>query len=419
MTQKMEFQATESELTTTSQHVVRKTTKDQEAVKNIDEKVELQHANVGISFGVFLLFTFVCHITLLTSQVVYFLMQFKHTESSAHGKLETTTETGLVEVEPSCDENISDTREDSLCTMEASDMNTIQINIAEVTSEAHQNVSREDNETKETALLENENRKEQEVDKCLPSNKTKNEEEERNYLNPPEVKVSGKIYTNECIEDRTQEKKIKESGSQVESMKDVETENVLNIFYAMDEINKENKSVMDAENNEDQEDETRLESEEDEDKEEDNIQPDMKVYEAATTSEYNEENIKEKTTVKSVSESQKLEDVEAKNPIYMVPDELEIADKDTCTDEQRQGEQLNRADLEEKFEKNKDRARKAVEEVGPFSSNEQIHACDATDNLSPQEQVTFTLSTVLLNIFLFKRHNAKQISRNLTRFSHL
>nr|XP_009389744.1 PREDICTED: uncharacterized protein LOC103976263 [Musa acuminata subsp. malaccensis] len=358
MTQKMEFQATESELTTTSQHVVRKTTKDQEAVKNIDEKVELQHAN------------------------------FKHTESSAHGKLETTTETGLVEVEPSCDENISDTREDSLCTMEASDMNTIQINIAEVTSEAHQNVSREDNETKETALLENENRKEQEVDKCLPSNKTKNEEEERNYLNPPEVKVSGKIYTNECIEDRTQEKKIKESGSQVESMKDVETENVLNIFYAMDEINKENKSVMDAENNEDQEDETRLESEEDEDKEEDNIQPDMKVYEAATTSEYNEENIKEKTTVKSVSESQKLEDVEAKNPIYMVPDELEIADKDTCTDEQRQGEQLNRADLEEKFEKNKDRARKAVEEVGPFSSNEQIHACDATDNLSPQEQIT-------------------------------
>ncbi|XP_064952516.1 uncharacterized protein LOC135606663 isoform X2 [Musa acuminata AAA Group] len=351
MTQKMEFQATESELTTTSQHVVRKTTKDQEAVKNIDEK-------------------------------------FKHTESSAHGKLETTTETGLVEVEPSCDENISDTREDSLCTMEASDMNTIQINIAEVTSEAHQNVSREDNETKETALLENENRKEQEVDKCLPSNKTKNEEEERNYLNPPEVKVSGKIYTNECIEDRTQEKKIKESGSQVESMKDVETENVLNIFYAMDEINKENKSVMDAENNEDQEDETRLESEEDEDKEEDNIQPDMKVYEAATTSEYNEENIKEKTTVKSVSESQKLEDVEAKNPIYMVPDELEIADKDTCTDEQRQGEQLNRADLEEKFEKNKDRARKAVEEVGPFSSNEQIHACDATDNLSPQEQIT-------------------------------
>ncbi|CAL9205066.1 unnamed protein product, partial [Musa hybrid cultivar] len=351
MTQKMEFQATESELTATSQHVVRKTTKDQEAVKDIDEK-------------------------------------FKHTESSAHGKLETTTETGLVEVEPSCDENISDAREDSLCTMEASDMNTIQINIAEVTSEAHKNVSREDNETKETALLENENRKEQEVDKCLLSNKTKNEEEERNYLNPPEVKVSGKIYTNECIEDRTQEKKIKESGSQVESMKDVETENVLNIFYAMDEINKENKSVMDAENNEDQEYETRLESEEDEDKEEDNIQPDMKVYEAATTSEYNEENIKEKTTVKSVSENQKLEDVEAKNPIYMVPDELEIADKDTCTDEERQGEQLNRADLEEKFEKNKDRARKAVEEVGPFSSNEQIHACDATDNLSPQEQIT-------------------------------
>ncbi|XP_064996710.1 uncharacterized protein LOC135632156 isoform X9 [Musa acuminata AAA Group] len=358
MTQKMEFQATESELTATSQHVVRKTTKDQEAVKDIDEKVELQHAI------------------------------FKHTESSAHGKLETTTETGLVEVEPSCDENISDAREDSLCTMEASDMNTIQINIAEVTSEAHKNVSREDNETKETALLENENRKEQEVDKCLLSNKTKNEEEERNYLNPPEVKVSGKIYTNECIEDRTQEKKIKESGSQVESMKDVETENVLNIFYAMDEINKENKSVMDAENNEDQEYETRLESEEDEDKEEDNIQPDMKVYEAATTSEYNEENIKEKTTVKSVSENQKLEDVEAKNPIYMVPDELEIADKDTCTDEERQGEQLNRADLEEKFEKNKDRARKAVEEVGPFSSNEQIHACDATDNLSPQEQIT-------------------------------
>ncbi|CAL9767157.1 unnamed protein product [Musa acuminata subsp. burmannicoides] len=351
MTQKMEFQATESELTATSQHVVRKTTKDQEAVKDIDEK-------------------------------------FKNTESSAHGKLETTTETGLVEVEPSCDENISDAREDSLCTMEASDMNTIQINIAEVTSEAHKNVSREDNETKETALLENENRKEQEVDKCLLSNKTKNEEEERNYLNPPEVKVSGKIYTNECIEDRTQEKKIKESGSQVESMKDVETENVLNIFYAMDEINKENKSVMDAENNEDQEDETRLESEEDEDKEEDNIQPDMKVYEAATTSEYNEENIKEKTTVKSVSESQKLEDVEAKNPIYMVPDELEIADKDTCTDEERQGGQLKRADLEEKFEKNKDRARKAVEEVGPFSSNEQIHACDATDNLSPQEQIT-------------------------------
>lgn len=414
MTQKMEFQATESELTTTSQHVVRKTTKDQEAVKDIDEKVELQHAIVGISFGVFLLFTFVCHITLLTSQVVYFLMQFKHTESSAHGKLETTTETGLVEVEPSCDENISDAREDSLCTMEASDMNTIQINIAEVTSEAHKNVSREYNETKETALLENENRKEQEVDKCLLSNKTKNEEEEeRNYLNPPEVKVSGKINTNECIEDSTQEKKIKESGSQDESMKDVETENVLNIFYAMDEINKENKSVMDTENNEDQEDETRLESEED------NIQPDMKVYEAATTSEYNEENIKEKTNVKSVSESQKLEDVEAKNPIYMVPDELEIAYKDTCTDEERQGEQLNCADLEEKFEKNKDRARKAVEEVGPFSSNEQIHACDATDNLSPQEQVTFNLSTVLLNIFLFKRHNAKQISRNLTCFSHL
>ncbi|CAL9137963.1 unnamed protein product [Musa acuminata var. zebrina] len=351
MTQKMEFQATESELTATSQHVVRKTTKDQEAVKDIDEK-------------------------------------FKRTESSAHGKLETTTETGLVEVEPSCDENISDAKEDSLCTMEASDMNTIQINIAEVTSEVHKNVSREDNETKETALLENEKRKEQEVDKCLLSNKTKNEEEERNYLNPPEVKVSGKIYTNECIEDRTQEKKIKESGSQVESMKDVETENVLNIFYAMDEINKENKSVMDAENNEDQEDETRLESEEDEDKEEDNIQPDMKVYEAATTSEYNEENIKEKTTVKSVSESQKLEDVEAKNPIYMVSDELEIADKDTCTDEERQGEQLNRADLEENFEKNKDRAHKAVEEVGPFSSNEQIHACDATDNLSPQEQIT-------------------------------
>ncbi|CAL9201937.1 unnamed protein product [Musa hybrid cultivar] len=353
MTQKMEFQAMESELTTTSQHVVRKTTKDQEAVKYIDEK-------------------------------------FKHTESSAHGKLETTTETGLVEVEPSCDENISDAREDSLCTMEASDMNTIQINITEVTSEAHKNVSREDNETKETALLENENRKEQEVDKCLLSNKTKNEEEERNYLNPPEVKVSGKIYTNECIEDRTREKKIKEGGSQDESMKDVETENVLNIFYAMDEINKENKSVMDAENNEDQEDETRLESEEDEDedKEEDNIQPDMKVYEAATTSEYNEENIKEKTTVKSVSESQKLEDVEAKNPIYMVPDELEIADKDTCTDEERQGEQLNHADLEEKFKKNKDWARKAVEEVGPFSSNEQIHACDATDNLSPQEQIT-------------------------------
>ncbi|URD85796.1 hypothetical protein MUK42_28056 [Musa troglodytarum] len=313
--------------------------------------------------------------------------EFKHTESSAHGKLETTTETGLVEVEPSCDEDISDAREDSLCTMEASDMNTIQINIAEVTSEAHKNVSREDNETTETALLENENRKEQEVDKCLLSNKTKNEEEEeRNYLNPPEVKVSGKIYTNECIEDRTQEKKIKGSGSQDESVKDVETENVLNIFYAMDEINKENKSVVDAENNEDQEVETRLESEEDEDKAEDNIQPDMIVYEAATTSEYNEENIKEKTTVKSVSESQKLEDVEAKNPIYMVPDELEIADKDTHTDEERQGEQPNRADLEENFEKVKDRARKAVEEVGLFSSNEQIHTCDATDNLSPQEQ---------------------------------
>ncbi|URD85792.1 hypothetical protein MUK42_28056 [Musa troglodytarum] len=351
MTQKMEFEAMESELTTTSQHVVRKTAKDQEAVKDIDEK-------------------------------------FKHTESSAHGKLETTTETGLVEVEPSCDEDISDAREDSLCTMEASDMNTIQINIAEVTSEAHKNVSREDNETTETALLENENRKEQEVDKCLLSNKTKNEEEEeRNYLNPPEVKVSGKIYTNECIEDRTQEKKIKGSGSQDESVKDVETENVLNIFYAMDEINKENKSVVDAENNEDQEVETRLESEEDEDKAEDNIQPDMIVYEAATTSEYNEENIKEKTTVKSVSESQKLEDVEAKNPIYMVPDELEIADKDTHTDEERQGEQPNRADLEENFEKVKDRARKAVEEVGLFSSNEQIHTCDATDNLSPQEQI--------------------------------
>ncbi|CAL9080462.1 unnamed protein product [Musa textilis] len=351
MTQKMEFEAMESELTTTSQHVVRKTAKDQEAVKDIDEK-------------------------------------FKHTESSAHGKLETTTETGLVEVEPSCDEDISDAREDSLCTMEASDMNTIQINIAEVTSEAHKNVSREDNETTETALLENENRKEQEVDKCLLSNKTKNEEEEeRNYLNPPEVKVSGKIYTNECIEDRTQEKKIKGSGSQDESVKDVETENVLNIFYAMDEINKENKSVVDAENNEDQEDETRLESEEDEDKAEDNIQPDMIVYEAATTSEYNEENIKEKTTVKSVSESQKLEDVEAKNPIYMVPDELETADKDTHTDEERQGEQPNRADLEENFEKVKDRVRKAVEEVGLFSSNEQIHTCDATDNLSPQEQI--------------------------------
>ncbi|URD85798.1 hypothetical protein MUK42_28056 [Musa troglodytarum] len=276
---------------------------------------------------------------------------------------------------------------EAIADTEITDMNTIQINIAEVTSEAHKNVSREDNETTETALLENENRKEQEVDKCLLSNKTKNEEEEeRNYLNPPEVKVSGKIYTNECIEDRTQEKKIKGSGSQDESVKDVETENVLNIFYAMDEINKENKSVVDAENNEDQEVETRLESEEDEDKAEDNIQPDMIVYEAATTSEYNEENIKEKTTVKSVSESQKLEDVEAKNPIYMVPDELEIADKDTHTDEERQGEQPNRADLEENFEKVKDRARKAVEEVGLFSSNEQIHTCDATDNLSPQEQ---------------------------------